>query len=65
MQDIYKDLMLLEDEQEEQDKDLVLDMIDSLTHFYVEEEDRRYVPGAGDALFHCSDSLQQLRQRRV
>ena len=46
MQDIYKDLMLLEDEQEEQDKDLVLDMIDSLTHFYVEEEDEtsRKVP---------------------
>ena len=39
MQDIYKDLQLLEDEQEEQDKDLILDMLDSLTHFYREDED--------------------------
>lgn len=39
MQDIYKDLILLEDEQEEQDKDLILDMLDSLTHIYREDED--------------------------
>ena len=45
MQDIYKDLQLLEDEQEEQDKDLILDMLDSLTHIYVEDEDEsREVP---------------------
>ena len=41
MQNIYKDLFLLEDEQEEQDKDLILDMLDSLTHFYVEDEDEQ------------------------
>ena len=45
MQDIYKDLMLLEDEQEEETKDLILDTLNSLTHFYVEDEDgSRKVP---------------------
>lgn len=38
MQNIYKDLRLLEEEQEEQDKDIILDELHSLTHAYSENE---------------------------
>ena len=39
MQDIYKDLMLLEDEQEEETKDIIYDELYSLTHLYQDNED--------------------------
>ena len=39
MKDIYKDLMLLEDEQEEQEKDIIFDELHSLTHLYKDDED--------------------------
>ena len=39
MKDIYKDLKLLEDEQEEQDKDIILDELHSLTHLYKDSEE--------------------------
>ena len=43
MKDIYKDLMLLEDEQEEQEKDIIFDELHSLTHLYKDDEDEGIV----------------------
>ena len=43
MLDIYEQLNLLEEEQEEESRDIILDEIESLTHIYSENEDEETV----------------------